>query len=377
MNKQKTYFENLDALRFFAFLAVFLLHRFHKLFSQYHHPVLQNWDGYKWLSAAVSSGHLGVNFFFVLSGFLITFLLLKERGEHGKIRLFYFYARRFLRIWPLYFLIVIIGFFIYPLAYKSLINPSYTESANLLYYLTFLGNFDIVKNGLPTGFDGLGILWSIAIEEQFYIFWPLILMVIPKQKLPVAFAAIILLSIIFRFVHYNNYLTNYFHSLSVVSDLCIGALFAWLIIYKIQVKHYFEKLDRKVIVGIYILGLLLCLFRFWVFSVQLMIALERVILGLFFAFVILEQNYAIQSFFKFGRLKLISYLGKISYGLYCYHIIAIMLSYFVFKAVGYNHNIFAVILAETIVALFLTIFFANISYKYFERPFLRLKNKFS
>ena len=126
----KVYFNNLDALRFLAFLSVFVSHV--ALFLGYE----SNNHSFNFIKKVfLVHGDLGVNFFFVLSGFLITFLLLTEKDNSKNISLPHFYLRRILRIWPLYFLTLFLGFFvIYPIALKSGINFPFliTESYSSL-----------------------------------------------------------------------------------------------------------------------------------------------------------------------------------------------------------------------------------------------------
>src|SRR5690349_4366985 len=108
---KKIYFENLDGLRFFCFLFVFFFHSFHTEFDY-----IKSTDFYQHIKKDIfGNGNLGVNFFFVLSGFLITYLLIEEKELNSQIDIKKFWIRRILRIWPLFYLCVIIGFFIFPI----------------------------------------------------------------------------------------------------------------------------------------------------------------------------------------------------------------------------------------------------------------------
>src|SRR6185295_9036612 len=110
MSTKKMFFPHLDGWRFLAFFSVFLFHSFGKGSGAiYDHSAI-----YRKISWLFQNGNLGVNFFFVLSGFLITFLLLNERDLNKKIDVGSFYLRRILRIWPLYFACVLFGFFVFP-----------------------------------------------------------------------------------------------------------------------------------------------------------------------------------------------------------------------------------------------------------------------
>lgn len=128
---------------------------------------------------------------------------------------------------------------------------------------------------------------------------------------------------------------------------------------------------------LYVIVLIIFLFRhsltFDIFIIQV---LERSIIACLFLLVILEQNYAEHSLFKLNRFKTITSLGVISYGLYCLHSIAFFIIGNLTKMLIINNSIWMVI-GETVLAFGLTIAMAKISFAYFERPFLRLKNKFS
>ncbi|MDB5097835.1 MAG: hypothetical protein JWM80_2256, partial [Cyanobacteria bacterium RYN_339] len=154
------YFPNLNGLRFVAALVVVL-----------HHVAMQKAElGYAsaWDSPVVrQAGGLAVTFFFVLSGFLITHLLLKERAEHGRVDVGRFYLRRVLRIWPLYFGVVALAFAVVPGWLPG--TAPWPGFGVLALYLFFLPNF--LAPSLPT-VPYAGHLWSIGVEEQFYLLWP-------------------------------------------------------------------------------------------------------------------------------------------------------------------------------------------------------------
>ena len=130
---KKIHFENLDGLRFLCFLSVFFFHSFHTDFDS-----IKSTSIFQLIKRDIfGNGNLGVNFFFVLSGFLITYLLIEEKKLNGQINIKKFWIRRMLRIWPLFYLCVIIGFFIFPVL-KSSFGQQPKETAFIGYYLTFL-----------------------------------------------------------------------------------------------------------------------------------------------------------------------------------------------------------------------------------------------
>jgi peptidoglycan/LPS O-acetylase OafA/YrhL len=369
MNRSnRLYFENLDGLRFFSFVAVFLLHGFYS-----NQQSVKSHDVYLALHTLFANGNLGVNFFFVLSGYLITYLLIIEKVTYGKINIVKFWLRRMLRIWPLYYACIFFGFAIFPVL-KSFFGIQSDESATLWTYLLFVNNFDFIKHGQPDAWV-LGVLWSIAIEEQFYFVWPLLLSFVSLRYFRVLFITVILSSIIFRFWA-NDPILYEFHTFSCMGDMAIGALGAWLVHFT-SLSQQVRMWKRGYIMLLYAMVLIIFLFRHSltgdIFIIQV---LERSIIACLFLMIILEQNYAEHSLFKLSRFKTITSLGIITYGLYCLHSIAFLIIGNLTEILDINDSVWMVI-GETVLAFVLTIVMAKISFGYFEQPFLRLKNKFS
>lgn len=217
MSSKKVYFPNLDGLRFYAFLAVFFAHSFWTE-SDY---ISQN-RGFALMKDIAYKGVSGVNFFFVLSGFLITYLLLAEKANTGRIAIGAFYMRRILRIWPLYYFVVLVGFVIIPFVQGKL-GQATSERGNILYYLAFIGNFDVKPTSAV-----LGILWSIAVEEQFYLVWPIVFRLVPSRYYYLLFPVIIAVSIPTQFIPYPKSGSLIYSSPFVcMADLAMGAWAAY------------------------------------------------------------------------------------------------------------------------------------------------------
>lgn len=368
--QKKLYFENLDGLRFISFLLVFLFHSFYTTNTE-----ILNSDTYIFITKRLfANGNLGVNFFFVLSGFLITYLLLNEKNKTGKIHPGQFWMRRILRIWPLYFLAVIIGFVGFPVI-KEFFGEVSTEIAHPINYILFISNFEIINQGLPDS-SMLGVLWSVGIEEQFYFIWPLLLIILKQKHWPVIFIAIIINSLIFRGLN-NNYTYHEYHTFSCISDMAVGGFGAWLA-FRRKDKQFFAQIPRLFIIAAYSLIAFVLLFRVdFLFSTPEIRIFERLFISLLFLFVILEQNYAKKSIFKFGKSKLITKLGVISYGLYIYHFLGIIITIKLTNAIGFNTSLWQVVFLETTIALLLTVFFSYLSYNLVEKPILKLKKSFT
>jgi peptidoglycan/LPS O-acetylase OafA/YrhL len=369
--KKKIFFPNLDGLRFFCFLSVFLFHSFYTEFSY-----LKDSPIYRFIKGnLLRNGNIGVNVFFVLSGFLITYLLLQERKLNGKISVPRFWFRRILRIWPLYFFCVFFGFVLFP-ALKTFFGQTPNESASFLSYLTFTSNFEILKKGFPDA-SVLGVLWSVAVEEQFYLIWPLILAILPQKYYLYFFASLLSVTFVFR-ATYHSQMMNEYHTLSCIGDMVIGATGAYLVHTSASFRDQLENMSRRFIVLIYLAFTVIYFFREPLFfSNPYVTIFERSLIATVALFIILEQNYAKKSFLKFSDFRLVSKLGIISYGLYCLHFIGILTTLTLTRILHLNNKLWEVLCLETGIAFCLTILIGYFSYRFIERYFLRLKDKFS
>jgi peptidoglycan/LPS O-acetylase OafA/YrhL len=302
-------------------------------------------------------------------------LLIKEKKENGYINLKYFWIRRALRIWPLYYFIVFFGFVLFPIL-KHLLGQESNETANPFFYLIFANNFDVINKGLPDA-SMLGVLWSVAIEEQFYFVWPIILIIFPLKKLWIPFFIIILSSLIFR-AYYDSSIINEFHTLSCICDMTIGGLGAWLILSSQKFYYWIEYLSKNIIISVYIIFCIIFFFRSQIlFSNYEIRIFERLFISILIIIIILEQTFSKNSFLKISRFKRISKLGKITYGLYCLHFIGILMSITITKNLFINEKLWEVLILETSLALLFSVIISKISYKYYETPFLKLKEKFT
>jgi len=370
MNK-KIYFENLDSLRFICFLLIFFYHSFSSEFEY-----ITDSGIYYFITRTVfANGNIGVNFFFVLSGFLITYLLIVEKKMNGQIDIKKFWMRRILRIWPLFFACVFFGFYVFPFI-KSLFGEPAMETASIGYYLTFTNNFNVIQNGFPDA-SNLGVLWSIAIEEQFYLIWPIILYFTPIKKYWIPFSIVILSSLVFR-GYYNDPMMNEYHTLSCIGDMAVGAFGAWAISEFSSFKKRIENLSKISISIIYILFISAFFLRDeFLVSISGVQIIERLFFAVLILLIILEQSYSLKSFFKLGKIRLFSKLGVISYGMYCLHFIGILVTLKLTQLLHFNTSIWQVFILETTVAFAITIVLSKLSYRFLERPFLKLKDKFT
>ena len=209
------YFENFDGLRFFSAIAVLFFHKFNNTPWLFYNesPIF-----YRTGSFIFRNGFIGVNFFFVLSGFLITYLIHQEIDKTGKFCFRTFIIRRILRIWPLYFLILAIGFYL-----KGNLN-------GFGYYISFLSNIEVIyQNKFQTGI--LFPLWSVSIEEQYYFLIPIILFLLKLKKSThfiVFYGALLILSTIYQIINREDINKLHYATISCITDLSIGGFVATL-----------------------------------------------------------------------------------------------------------------------------------------------------
>ena len=363
------YFKNLDALRFFAFFSVFLFHSFWT-----NSPNVEANPIYQFIHQITRIGDLGVNFFFVLSGFLISYLLIQEENSTGTINIRNFYMRRILRIWPPFYLICISLIILVPFFYHLLKGHIFELNITPWRYFTFLSNFDQLRHDatLPT----LNSLWSVSVEEQFYAFWPLLFVIFKKKHTIIPIVVVMLTSIVFRCIYFNQQNVLNGHTLSVIEDMSLGGLLAYCCsYYKNTVHRIANKLSRWIILFVY---LFMISFIYWANSSanKYVVIFDRFIFALFFAFVIFEQVYATKSFFKAGSSKTLTKLGRITYGLYLYHYLCLYAALKIGQIVGWDHSVFGVLVLDNVVGLALSIGISWVSYNYFEKLFLSFKKYF-
>ncbi|MCW3075356.1 MAG: acyltransferase 3 [Flaviaesturariibacter sp.] len=308
-----------------------------------------------WLQRIVHNLTLGVDLFFVISGFLIVYLLVNEKKLTNTIGLGRFYIRRTLRIFPLYFVIVALAFFLYR-----------HEEINYFSFLTFTGNFWLITKGDWT-VGILNPLWSLCIEEHFYLVIPLLIAVLPHRLLPYLFGFIIIGSIGFRWYAFHHiqwpWMTLYCHTLSRCDFLAIGGLIAYRHHYK-PFSFRWPKFFLWASIALLLCVLMLmdnsdfttlwkALFKKYIFIAPLLI--------LFFYMVFTDLSYT--------EPKIFRYLGSTSYGLYMYHTPIIEL-------ISRNAIINDSAVLKLMTVIILTVVTAGLSFYYFERPLLKMKEGF-
>ncbi|TFF39572.1 acyltransferase family protein [Mucilaginibacter psychrotolerans] len=362
--KAYVYFANLDGLRAIAALMVVLSHiQLHKGLQG-----LQNTD---WVDFK-NLGKVGVTLFFTLSGFLISYLLLEERRGFGNVSFKHFYIRRVLRIWPLYFLVIIIGFFIY---------PAQGSPKALLLSIFLLPNLAFCLKLLPYIFDPI---WSIGVEEQFYLFHPHIFRRKKTEHILYTLLGILVVLVAINLVvrHYRLHSDfmgelNQFLYFTRFDNMMVGAIVAVLYYntkhqsFSFALQHWFNLLFNRYLQ----IALLLSLAVFIYFFLKREIGQGDLLIALLAALLMVGLCEPDSSKLILGN-KYMVYFGKISYGIYLLHKYPLFLMLYIVK----NYLPTASLLWQNIViytgTFVLVIALASISYYGFERYFLRIKSRF-
>lgn len=364
---QIKYFPNLDASRFFGFILVFLGHCFITTSSE-----IKSSNTYSFIVNWGKVGVLGLEYFFVLSSFLITWIILKEQHLTNSFSIKNFIVRRTLRVWPLYFLVVLIGYGIFH--WLSSMGHNLTPLPDFYHFGLFTINFYVSEHGINFLFF-LAFLWSISIEEQYYLFYSLITKYI-KPNILLFCSLMIISSLVFRFFFLDDDKQLYFNTFSALGNFGIGGITAFIAFYQ---KPIFTKLtnrSRSFNIVFYIVLLLSIIFYHQINSYWFNTLFIRIYFSLLFAYMIIEQACGKNRWFNMGKSKRLDYWGKISFGLYCFHGITITLLIKALEFTGVKDFLISVYLVYPIIILIVTIILSHLSFKYYEKYFLNLKNQF-
>lgn len=330
------------------------------------------WKGYWWYEV-VHSGWLGVDLFFVLSGFLITGILLDSRDKAGYFKNFYW--RRILRIFPLYYFAILLSLFVILVVDRQ---PSrvFNGYDSLSWYFAFLPNVaTALKGGWPwqTNWVGLAHLWSLAVEEQFYLVWPLIVLLLPRRGL--AFFCLVLIfagyylrvwtdGVFGRQWSEASYVLPYcrMDGLAAGGFLAVAMRLGWLSFSGWQRE---VVRDLAVSAGMVLFYLLVAGNSHWRGT---MVAL--MFMGL--VYLALSPESHLHRWFQAPWLR---HIGKYSYALYVFHQMFIMVYWKIFREPleGFGLSLPVVQFIYHILAFAATYGLARLSWHFIEKPFLEMK----
>jgi peptidoglycan/LPS O-acetylase OafA/YrhL len=362
--RERGYMIQLDALRFFAVLGVMVLHNWRP-------PALP------WIFSSLDWGALGVRLFFVLSGFLITGILLNCRSlaaKTGQSSLFYvrqFYIRRFLRIFPVYYLVLVVLYTMnFPLVRELwLWLVSYTSNLYISFHGEWIGR--------------VGHFWTLALEEQFYLVWPWLVLFVPRRRLLPVLLAIIALAPLYRFYAVSHYpadfatgaYTKTTFSLACLDSLGLGALLAiafhsgWS---GDTIQKYLVRFILPIGVGSLVA---LQLLAYYHITPGAYITFSDTSVALIFCWLVGSASRGFKG--AAGRLlefRPLVYLGKITYGIYIFHNLVpfFLVAYFRSLGIPYQEVGFVNFILSSSMAILL----AALSWHLFEQPVNNLKQYF-
>jgi peptidoglycan/LPS O-acetylase OafA/YrhL len=370
--KKPEYFPVLDSMRFVASLFVLLSHSvafFDFPGAHISFGIFLN-----------NAGYYGVIFFYALSGFLITFLLVEEKDGTGTIGVSRFYIRRALRIWPIYYLMVGLAFFV--LRYVLPDSYAHVQGSMLLpfvFYLFLLPNVAAVAGFyLPTCFH----LYTIGFEEQFYLVWPLLIKKFcdrPGYMLAVAFFLPLLVGIVHSVLHTHSLLPAVgwgrvlrggltFVDLSNIPAFAAGGAGAFVFLRR---RDMVSKVMGSPIWGFALLLTLagcMCWGRPWAIGYVNVLAIIFVLLMLHLIIRLSSQG-GVWAFFSSG--------GKISYGIYVYHpaVLLLVTGYMTKHAGLFRGSPVLAYSCYLILSFAVVILVAGLSYVTLERVFIRMKRR--
>jgi peptidoglycan/LPS O-acetylase OafA/YrhL len=359
LSLKSDYFKQLDGLRFVAVLAIMAVHWL-KISAIYKYSLI--------------ASNISVDLYFVLSGFLITRILLQHKINIAEKRytpwqaIKNFYARRSLRIFPIYYLLIITCVLLN-------ISPARDIYPWLLSYTT---NFLRLK---MNDLGPFGHLWTLAIEEQFYLVFPFFILWLPKkylQKFLFGGVILALISRIFAVYIFQIPIAVYVFPFCCADALCIGGLLAYALVYNNNVKQILVR--RRLLILSLLLFVLSC-YRFLIVNdtdsiafVFFRLSISGICIWIIGIGVCNQYTGLAKSFLE---NKIIMYLGKICYGIYLYHFIAPYLVGYLYQLIPVHDPFPKILVLEKAFVYFLfTVLMASLSWQFIEQPINNLKRKF-
>jgi peptidoglycan/LPS O-acetylase OafA/YrhL len=350
---EHSYYPQLDSLRAIAVILVILSHWFSK-------------DHF--INRYSENGILGVTLFFVLSGFLITGILLKSKEKiatsDSAISVFkVFYIRRALRIFPVYYLLLFVLLLLDLADISKTFWWHFYYGSNVYYYFkgAFAGN--------------LSHMWSLSVEEQFYLIWPTIILLIPRGFLTPVFIVGIVTGISFRLLMITD--TNEMGRFLMPGSLdsfCIGGLFAFGREHAVGwYKKYLQSQQFFLFIA-FILIFVVHMPFFRGLPVGLRQTMNLFFISVAFGILIDRATFSVEVPILKQLLnnKLLLYIGKISYGIYLFHN---FIPYFFELKIRCIPDELVMYIVQTL-RLIVLLLASTASWYLIEKPFLKMKNKY-
>lgn len=339
------FFSSLDGLRCLSILAVI-----------WHHTGIRI-EGLN----LTGKGYLGVDLFFAISGFLITTLLLREHDKWGRISLRAFYIRRTLRIFPIYYTVIML-YVIVVWAMERTTLAGRDFFTNLPYFLTYTSNWFVKLDGRVTFY----FAWSLATEEQFYLVWPTVEMLLRGWRSVGLIVAFLIVRELVGIAVASGRLPGDYLAVVILRSIHPAILGGVVMAHVLHDRRTFEMV-RLVLRGRWAAPLILAAL---VAAVELSVPMGYIwtLMVLLVGSVVIRESNGLGPVL---RWRPIAHVGMVSYGMYLMHMLCYNAVKKVLPTIGLDH---AWLLFPVTVAV--VTFAATISYRYYESRFLRLKTRF-
>lgn len=357
MRNNPIYFPGLNGLRAIAAIAVVISHITLSLKDFGLDPtVFGTFNDGK--AKGLDLAGYGVSVFFVLSGFLITYLLKKEK-DLGEISIKKFYTRRILRIWPLYYLYLIISIV------AVLVIGLDINLKSLFLYLFYAANIPFI---LGIGLPFITHYWSLGVEEQFYLFWPWYVKKASSLVLPILIMIVVLISVksVLHLLYPNSLLESIIH-VTRFHCMMIGALGA--ILFESNNILFHRLVDNKLTQFVcWIILTLVAINKFHLISF-----IDNEIISIVALCIIIGQI-KVRNRIVNLEVNILDFLGKISYGIYVIHPLLIFIFSIILGSIDMELPYKYIMVYFVIIGT--TILLSYYSFTYFESYFLKFKKRF-
>ncbi|MBT8171088.1 acyltransferase family protein [Falsiruegeria litorea] len=345
------YFGSLNGLRFFCIFAVL-----------WHHAPI--WTQLSDPQRILTRGFLGVDFFFVLSGFLITTLLLREEDRSGRFSLKGFYWRRILRIVPVYFLVVT-AISIYYIGIKGM-----GELLELVpFYYLFLSNF--LVEDIPM----LAPTWSLSVEEQYYLIWPMLLLLVPRRSILPLLVVLIFLNLVavtggLRLIGIQpieSYPLLFKMFTATYAPILIGSGLAVLLHKRESFRRFAQLFGSKWSSPILFTTLLILIQMLPADMTGWPNLILHLAMASCLASIVIREDHQLRCVFEWSPFIRV---GEISYGVYLYHLIGLHIATLILAKLGTDEGWIIFLVYSAI-----SICIAELSFRLYETRFFKLRYK--
>ena len=364
--KKRLHYKDLDAMRFLAFVPVFLYCAMYLMASE-DNPFIQD--------MSVLMGFVKQNsmdFFFFLSAFLLTSHALRELKYHKSFGFKAFYTRRAIRILPVLIIAILFAFILHPYIVKVLAFEPIT-TPNIFKFFVYPPS-DIPELSKEQ-YIYLAVIWTIYMFIQFYIFWGIILKFFLQQ---IKYVSIILIGIgiASRTFHVLIDTSIEFDILSAGIPIGIGGLVAHIFRNDERTIEMIKHLPKGTHLVAYLIGIASIICGYIFLGNTYAAAIVPLVTCTFFAYLVAEQTYAKESLFKLRKRRLLSRLGRISYGLIVYQSIFTVIGIIAVDSLDLNLGSIPIQFGYLIISFIITWITADVSYNIFERPFYNIRKEF-